>query len=726
MRRLASPTPVVLALVAAGLWPWPVFGVLHAEASAVVAGAAFFASGLAALGAFAGQPVAAGRGAFARVLRREAAALAVPWAMLTASLAWAPNAGYAQGLLLFVVFTLPSVTLAVALAWALAGARVRRKRLAFAGIGLAVLVGSPLYDLGLHPQFYHYSHVFGGVLGPIYDEELALRPGLFVFRGLTLLWALGLYLAGRRLRGDRGAARTAALVALVIGGMYAASGWLGFNTPAWRIERALGGHVRTAHFDLYFSPASTPPERVRRLARDHEYRYAVLAARLGVRPAARVRSYVYPDVRTKAALVGAGRTDVAPVWLARPQTHVLAEHFEGTFGHELVHAFSREFGVPFVRASRYVGLVEGLAVAFEGADGLPAPHEQVSAAARASGDTLLAERLAGSLGAGGFWTARGAVSYTTAGSFVRFLADRYGADRVRQMYAWGDFEGVYGRPIGALAAEWERYVLHDLPAVALAAGPLARSRFGAPSLFERPSPHHVPRHVRSTRRAAALLAASDTAGALARLDDALARAPGYAPALALWADVRLAQGQARTVARRLARASDAALAVRHADALVLAGHADAARARYAGARAGLPVYAHAAAVEIALRARLAAHPDALAARYARRGWPSADADPDAAAAFAVLDALRAVRPADAYRRLLAAPWPASAFAGAGLRARAAAQRAAWLAALADEAGFARPADRHAREAAARFDALGDLGARDALLDLAARARFTFR
>ena len=131
MRRLASPTPVVLALVAAGLWPWPVFGVLHAEASAVVAGAAFFASGLAALGAFAGQPVAAGRGAFARVLRREAAALAVPWAMLTGSLAWAPNAGYAQGLLLFVVFTLPSVTLAVALANANArpcchGATMRR------------------------------------------------------------------------------------------------------------------------------------------------------------------------------------------------------------------------------------------------------------------------------------------------------------------------------------------------------------------------------------------------------------------------------------------------------------------------------------------------------------------------------------------------------------------------------------------------------------------------
>ena len=99
------------------------------------------------------------------------------------------------------------MVLAVALAFALSAMPWRREKMLFCLIGGAIVLFAPLYDLGLHPQFYVYNHVFGGVLGPIYDEELALRPGLFWFRGLTLLWAGLAYFVGRgwgRGKGEEG------------------------------------------------------------------------------------------------------------------------------------------------------------------------------------------------------------------------------------------------------------------------------------------------------------------------------------------------------------------------------------------------------------------------------------------------------------------------------------------------------------------------------------------
>ena len=415
---------VVYTVLGLVLWAVPLLNILHVESAAVVAGAAFFVAGTSALR----WRAEGGRGGV--VLRGQLAALGVPWALLTMTLLWTPNCGYMQGLLFFALFPVVSVVLAVGLARALVG--LRHARAAFWGLGLAVLLLTPLYDLGLHPQFYVYNHVFGGVLGPIYDEELALRPGLFFFRGLTLCWAGVLYAVGSWRRD--GAVR--ALVPGVVCAVFLAAGYryaapLGINTPEGYLAGALGGVYHTAHFDLYYDPATLDADAVARLGEDHEYRYAQLARRLEVTVPGRIASYLYPDPGTKARLTGAHRTNVAPVWLRRPQVHVLMEAYEQVFPHELAHVFSRAFGLPVLRASLSVGLVEGLAVALEPPDGLPSPHDQVAAVLKeppGAPAAALAERLSPL----GFWTGRSAVSYTTMGSFVRYLLDAYGAERLKR------------------------------------------------------------------------------------------------------------------------------------------------------------------------------------------------------------------------------------------------------------------------------------------------------
>ncbi|HEX7071879.1 MAG TPA: hypothetical protein VF190_13785, partial [Rhodothermales bacterium] len=441
--RLRGLAPAVVAylILGAALLSNRLFSVLHAESSAVVAFVAFFVAGLHTLAVL---PVDRGL----RLLGRHVILLAVPWAFLTVAVVWVPNCAYATGFVLYLVFAVPSVVLGFALATAIA-TRVRRwRKTLFVLAGLILAIGGTVYDLGLHPQFFTLNHVYGGVLGPVYEEALYLRPGLFAFRALSLLWALVLLaLATPGSGGDAVWGRLAerrpavlGLAAICIGTIYLFAPRLGINTPAWHIRETFGGHLRTEHFDLYYDPRSITPDAIRALAEDHEYRFTWLQQRLGIAPVERIQSYLYPTVEGKLRLTGAGLTDVSPVWLAQPQMHLLLSSYPETAGHELVHVFSREFGLPVIRASWLIGLVEGLAVAMEPPDGRPTPREQVSVALQRAerADVGVEEDLARSIvdlmSPASFWSSRGSVSYSIAGSFVAYLIETYGTERFRAAY----------------------------------------------------------------------------------------------------------------------------------------------------------------------------------------------------------------------------------------------------------------------------------------------------
>ncbi|MFY0574466.1 hypothetical protein ACN28S_09000 [Cystobacter fuscus] len=77
------------------------------------------------------------------------------------------------------------------------------------------------------------------------------------------------------------------------------------------------------------------------------------------------------------------------------------------------------------------------------------------------------------------------------GSFLRYLADTHGPDKLRQLYAHADFEATYGRPLDALATEWERH----LDALPLDEATVNRAfqRFRTGSLFTRSCAREVAR-----------------------------------------------------------------------------------------------------------------------------------------------------------------------------------------------------------------------------------------
>jgi hypothetical protein len=681
--------------------------VLQVESAAVVAFASFFVAGWSASAHFAEKT----RTFWEELLRQEGALL-VPLAMLTVSRLWAPNCTFGQGLLFYALFPGVTVVLAVAVAYAVTGAQGGRPFWGIGGLGVLLSLAGPVYDLGFHPQLYTYNHVFGGVLGPIYDEQLAVRWGLFAFRGLTLLWAGAAAFLGARLRG-RGPRWGMPVCAVLIGVGYWFGPSLGINTPAGYLQDQLGGHRQTEHFDLYYDPSQLEPADVDALADDHEAHYRSIRHRLALdadEMPGRIQSYLYPNPEVKARLTGARSTSVSPVWLEHPQVHLLVDRVDASLGHELAHVFSRPFGLPLLRASWAPGLVEGWAVALEPPAPFPSPHDLVSVATTADSVGALAataDAIANRLTPWGFWTGRGAVSYATMGSFVKYLLDTYGPGPLKDVYARGNFEAAYGRSLDSLAAGWERF-LRRRPAVSRAAHDVVVRQFTQPSLFEKTCPHYVPPPRRRLQAARAAARRGDSTAAVRHLRRALEGAPRYAAAHAALARRRLAKGTPTAVRTQLDTLSrtehSVGLRLHLADALVLTGDPRAARRHYRAAWTRTPRYAHATRARLRLRSAVADRPDVV--RALTRSAPAEEqarrlASLDASSSPAV-QAWRALRLYEAHRYARAdSLWQATGalrveeWGRAGHQAWAI-QRRAWHSAAAYRAGRASEEGRPAR------------------------------
>ena len=600
---------------------------------------------------------------------------------------------------------------------------MRRARLAAVGVGLAVATGGTLWSLGFHPQLFVYNLVYGGVLGPIYDEELAVRAGLFVARGEALLWAGALVAAARWRRGREtkwSVIAFAGLMLLVFGFIF--SDRLGTTQSATGIERILSVTAGDDRIAVHLSP-ETPAALRADLAETARFRLAQVESRLGVRASETVHVYLYPDAETKGVLLGSRETSVVPVWLARPQVHMLASEVGRSLGHELAHVVAREFGITGLRASPAVGLVEGLAVAVEPPDGLPAPAALVAAALVLPGDAggLDADPAAvvrASMSPLGFWSGRAAVSYTAMGAFVAWLIETEGVADVRRAYRTGDVGAATGIPLDTLSERWAASVRSTPPT--REAATTAAWLFRQPSLFEVRCPHFVPRYVRDTRSGFDALEAGDAARASAAFSDALAAEPRFAPAQAGQiaaigaAGGTLTPGVIRSLVRAVRDTSASATTLRAAsDAMRLLGRDALARRLLARSAGRLAPTDQAGRLVLAARAALSA-PDL-------RVLLSAPADPARAAAhldaraplFAALlwtDVGEPVRALRAIRR-------------AGVAGNTAALDLL-TAQLAVRAGSFREADARAARATATFRARGAFAAAAVAQDVRERVRWS--
>ena len=464
---------------------------------------------------YAGQLI---RSLWFRAFITSLATIVVPVVLICLNAIRVRNCDFSFGFKALVILPVVSMALASGIGVIIGLATSSRPKLGLALPYLALIVSAlwSVWRFYAAPPVFSYNIFAGYFPGNIYDEAIFLGGPLIWSRFYQLalvgsaLAAASLFVdvpraaiewrGTRRPEGPRFAVIITALVcALVCGTLKFKSGTLGFSIDADDIREALDSSIETENFTIHYRAGGSIGENIELIADDHEFRLAQLVRTLGVKPKKKITSFYFSSAAEKAALMGARNVHMAKPW--RGEFYLNHAPFpHQVLRHEIAHVVAGEFGDPIfsVSASTFlglplrfnVGLIEGLAVAADWPDHFNralTPHQSVKALT----ELKMAPRLE-SLLSTGFLAVSSARSYTTSGSFVRFLLETRGPDRVRALYrSGGDFEESFGEPLSKLATEWrEMIAATPLPP---GAAEIVRERFRRRSIFARKCPHAIAR-----------------------------------------------------------------------------------------------------------------------------------------------------------------------------------------------------------------------------------------
>ena len=395
------------------------------------------------------------------------------------------NCDLAAGGWIFLWLALGAVPTAAALALVSVAARPGRSAYAVALSVVAVSYAATLLFLATQPAITAYNGFFGYFAGSIYDEALQPVATHAWFRAYTLSAAVAavgfVVLRGVHRTQDRALFLLAAASAMTL---FAYRGELGLERDRAYVERALGGRMETAHFEIFFD-AGAFDERARKLlASDHEARFVEVRRMLGVAvPAQKLRSFVYANREQKGALMGARNTLFAKVWLGEMQI-LWGGLGDSMLAHELTHLMLAESagnwtGLPTRFGLPLNGVLEGVANAVEWSAEERDDHAWSAAIVRLGKGVTVAELMTPT----GFWSRSGDTVYTLSGSFIRWLIETRGSPRFLEVYRSGDPVAAYGADWAALETGWRGFLsAYPLTAEELDA---ASFRFDRPSVFEK-------------------------------------------------------------------------------------------------------------------------------------------------------------------------------------------------------------------------------------------------
>jgi hypothetical protein len=434
--------------------------------------------------------------------------------------------------------------------------------LLFCGIGVWVI------EFFSFPQVYFYNHIWGIWPGPIYDEAVQLSGTFLYFRWITILWIILLWvlpnwsdnLQTRLITG-------LALISLLFS--YLNLDEAGIISPRESIKAQLGGVHQTEHFNLYFDEGFYSSEEIQYWAAKHEFYFQQINDLLNIEwPKDRnIESYLYAHSWQKKKITGAKFTSYVPIWLEQDQLHIAKQQLEGVLKHEMVHVLSKQFGNGLFNGSRSIGLIEGLAEGIAKDASSQSTLHQIVAGEKPYPSS---QDMQSALSFSGFYGNAGAISYTTAGSFVEYLLSNYSPDTFKKAYASANLASAYNTSFSALVNGWHQAL--DSTPLDSVDQEVSEFIFAQQSLFEKKCPHSISKEMKLWDEYRFLLADEDTAYGYQKLDDLFQLFPQNDLVKDAWIRAQLMQGNYEQASEAITP-EDTLLALRvlKADALFLTG-----------------------------------------------------------------------------------------------------------------------------------------------------------
>ncbi|MCX8056517.1 MAG: hypothetical protein N3F03_02770 [Ignavibacteria bacterium] len=227
---------------------------------------------------------------------------------------------------------------------------------------------------------------------------------------------------------------------IILCGLFIFSDKIGLSTSQNKLNNVFGTSIKEKKFEVYFEKPIQNKIELEIYRWTTKFHFKNLEEKTGISPE-KIKIFVFENDKSKRELLGDEAADFTKPWLK--QIFVTKNSFDQTIKHELAHVFlgEKSENIFHVAGGLNLGLIEGGAVALEWEWLEQSPKYFSSLITNFVGNFSFNDFFKNY----SFATRLSYVSYLMAGSFCKYLIDKYGMEKFLDFYSSGDFEKVFNK-----------------------------------------------------------------------------------------------------------------------------------------------------------------------------------------------------------------------------------------------------------------------------------------
>jgi hypothetical protein len=380
--------------------------------------------------------------------------LAIPFIISVINSLFNGFCSFCDGLIFYLLITFVSAFVGVALA-TLAYSFLKNISVYLVFILIIILVLLiAIAEIYFNPQIYLYNPVFGYFPGTIYDEGLRPFFKLFIYRTLNFSYfgiIFFLFRASAKITLKSKFIRLG-IVSFVAIIFYFLSPIFGYSTTHYSLKNNLPVKLESQNFILNTNKIVSEDSLVILSA---EFYHSELRKYFELSPGKKINIYLFESGESKKKLFGSDNADVAKPWLY--EVYVSRENWQRTLKHEIAHCFTAPFGSTIfqVAADFNPALIEGAAESADGFyDDLPI-HYLAKTAFKNGYQVNLRNLFTPGFN---FFNQNSSLSYIYAGSFCKYLANKFGIQKFMKLYRDGFSDNIYDKSLGEIITGYESFL----------------------------------------------------------------------------------------------------------------------------------------------------------------------------------------------------------------------------------------------------------------------------
>ena len=362
-----------------------------------------------------------------------------------------------EGIYFYLIIAAPAAMVGSTIALFVSYITKRYSYLLFTLLWLLLFL-SFLPELYYNPQIYFYNPIFTYYPGVIYDQNIEITNKLLSYRIVNIVFSIVvIFLIKVTVKLNKNA-KLIVIMGVIFGylmlGTFKSS--FGFATTIDRIRQETKGFIETEHFKIIFPQEITENEK-KVLIYNHEFYYKEIKELLNIEPKGKITSFLFKTGAQKKILFGSGNADVAKLWIN--QIYLNYDSYDNSLKHEISHVFSAGIasGLFKMPANYNPALLEGFAMAIENNyDDFDIDY--LTYLAYKNNYKISLKNLFANFS---FFAKTSSLSYIYAGAFIKYLANKYGWEKVKLLYSSLQFEKIYKKDITVLEKEFFDYIKNE-------------------------------------------------------------------------------------------------------------------------------------------------------------------------------------------------------------------------------------------------------------------------